>query len=558
MFKTEMDAALGKIPCDLILKNISFLDVFSNEWRTNDVSIHHRKVVGLDSGLKGIREIDCRGKYLVPGFIDAHVHVESSLVVPKNFERTVLPLGTTGAVCDPHELTNVLGGKALQYFLDEADQLSLDLRVMLSSCVPATHLETNGGGNVLAKDLIPFKSHRKALGLAEVMNVPGVLFGDEVVHEKLHAFQDRPIDGHCPLLRGKELSAYALTGISSCHESSELEEAREKLTKGIAVWIREGSVAKDLEALTPLLNLGSSLSIGFCTDDRNPLDIAHEGHLDYLLRESIRRGVDPKVAYRSASFSVALHYGMNKGLDRVGAIAPGFRADLVILNDPKTVSIHSVLKSGRFVNEIDFGKTTISKPNSTIFADPVTDTDFEGIQGQVHVIEVHSGKIITGRSVKDSQHPSVARLSVIERHGKKSKPSNAYVSGFGDQFQGAIASSVGHDSHNLIVVGKETRDMQVSVNAVREMGGGFCVVKNGQVLSSLALPFGGLMSLADPREIEFKLVDLRNASKAIGCELAEPFLQLAFLSLPVIPSLKLTDKGLVDVDLFKVIDVRAS
>ncbi len=559
MFKTQMDAALGKIPCDLILRNVTFLDVFSNEWRTNDVSIHNGKIVGLDPGLKAIRDIDCKGKFLVPGFIDAHVHVESSLVVPRNFEKSVLPLGTTGAVCDPHELTNVLGSKALKYFLDEADQLSLDLRVMLSSCVPATHLETNGGGHVLAKDLIPFKSHRKALGLAEVMNVPGVLFGDEVVHEKLHAFQDRPIDGHCPLLTGKELSAYALTGISSCHESSQLEEAREKLTKGIAVWIREGSVAKDLEALTPLLDLGSSLSIGFCTDDRNPLDIAHEGHLNYLIREAIRRGVDPKVAYRSASYSVAAHYGIHKGYDRVGAIAPGFRADLVLLDDAKTVAIHSVLKSGRFVNEIDFGigKISASRTESTIFADPVTETDFEGIQGRVHVIEVESGKIITGRSVKDSTHESVARLSVVERHGQKSKPANAYVSGFGNAFQGAIASSVGHDSHNLIVVGKQTRDMQVAVNAVREMAGGFCVVKNGQVLSSLPLPFGGLMSTAEPKEIELKLVDLRKASREIGCELAEPFLQLAFLSLPVIPSLKLTDKGLVDVDLFKVIDVRA-
>lgn len=553
-----LDAALGKIRCDLVLKNVSFLDVFSNEWKVGDVSIFKGKIVGLDSGLRGVREINARGKFLVPGFIDAHVHVESSLVIPKNFERTVLPLGTTGAICDPHELTNVLGVKALDYFLEESNSLKMDLRVMLSSCVPATHLETNGGGAVLANDLAPFKYHPKALGLAEMMNVPGVLNADEVVHEKLRAFEDRPIDGHCPLLRGHELSAYALTGISSCHESSELEEAREKLTKGLAVWIREGSVAKDLAALTPLLNLGSNLSIGFCTDDRNPLDIAHEGHLNYLIREAIRRGVNPKVAYRSASYSVALHYGMHGGPDRVGAIAPGFRADLVLLNEVDSVSIQSVIKSGVFVDELAFPvQNKIQVPN-TIFAEAVTEADLVGDTGQVHVIEVESGKIITGRSVKAHDHESVARLSVVERHGKRIRPANAYVSGFGATLKGAIASSVGHDSHNLIVVGKKTKDMKVAVNALKEMGGGFCVVEDGAVIAKLALPFGGLMSLASPKEVEKGLVELRKASRLIECDLQEPFLQLAFLSLPVIPSLKLTDQGLVDVDLFKVIPVRAS
>jgi adenine deaminase len=556
--KVLQAAALGKSPCDLILKNVTYLDVFSNDWRIGDVSLFQGKIVGLDSGLKANREINVQGKFLVPGFIDAHVHIESSLVIPKNFERSVLPLGTTSAVCDPHELTNVLGVKALEYFLNEASHLQLDLRVMLSSCVPATHLETNGGGVVSAKELIRFKNHPKALGLAEMMNVPGVLFGDEGVHDKLRAFQDRPIDGHCPLLRGRELSAYALTGISSCHESSELEEAQDKLTKGIAVWIREGSVAKDLRTLTPLLNLGSSLSIGFCTDDRNPLDIAHEGHLNYLVREAIRNGVDPKVAYRSASYSVALHYGMNHGLDRVGAIAPGYRADLILLDDVQSCSIHSVLKSGRFVNEIDYGRNEVLKPENTVHAKTVSEADLEGVQGRVHVIGVRSGRIITERSVQNHDHESVAKLSVVERHGKHSKPANAYVSGFGVNFKGAIASSVGHDSHNLIVVGKSTHDMMVAVNALKAMGGGFCVVKDGQVISKLALPFGGLMSMADSDEVKKSLIELRAASKSVGCELEEPFLQLAFLSLPVIPSLKLTDQGLVDVDQFKVIDVRAS
>ncbi len=552
-----INAALGKTPCDLVLKEVTYLDVFSSEWRKGDVAIYQGKVVGLDSGLKGLREINAKGKWLVPGFIDAHVHVESSLVVPKNFERSILPLGTTTAVCDPHELTNVLGVKALDYFLKESEELSLNLKVMLSSCVPATHLETNGGGVVSAADLIPFKNHAQALGLAEVMNVPGVLYGDANMHEKLEAFQDMPIDGHCPLLRGHELSAYALTGISSCHESSELEEAREKLTKGIAVWIREGSVAKDLHALLPLLNLGSSLNLGFCTDDRNPLDIASEGHINYMVKIALQSGVDPRVVYRAASYSVALHYGMHRGSERLGAIAPGFVADLILLSDANTCEIELVLKSGRLVNEIDFAKLPSAHPANTIFAHPVESTDLEGIKGQVHVMRVIPGKIITDREVCAHNAPGVAKISVIERHGKHAKPANAYVSGFGDQFTGAIASSVGHDSHNLIVVGSNTSDMQLAVNTLKATGGGFCVAKDGQVLASLALPFGGLMSVQSPKEVELGLRKLREASQVTACELAEPFLQLAFLSLPVIPSLKLTDQGLVDVDQFKIIDVRA-
>ena len=549
--------ALGKTPCDLILRNVIYLDVFSATWIKGDVAVARGRIVGLEPGLKAIREVNCEGKWLVPGFIDAHVHVESSLVTPRGFEKSVLPKGTTTAICDPHELTNVLGVKALQYFLDEASSLNLNLQVMLSSCVPATHLETNGGGVVLARDLLPFKSHPKALGLAEMMNVPGVIFGDESVHEKLDAFSDRVIDGHAPLLRGRELSAYALCGISSCHESSELEEAREKLTKGIAVWMREGSVAKDLHALLPLLTASSSLSLGFCTDDRNPLDIASEGHIDYLLREAIRLGAEPAHVYRAASFSVAAHYDLHRGRDRIGAIAPGFVADFVLLDDVKTVSIHSVFKNGKNVKELDVGTHVREKTPNTVFVDAIEAHDLEGDAGLVHVIRVLPGKIITEHEVRNSTEVGVAKLTVLERHGKKSKPANAYVSGFGDSFVGAIASSVGHDSHNLICVGSNTKDMQVALTALTKNGGGFCVVKNGAVIAELALPLGGLMSLEEPQIIEKGLRELRKASASTGCGLAEPFLQLAFLSLPVIPKLKLTDMGLVDVDQFKIIPVRA-
>ena len=547
--------ALGKKPCDLILRNVTYLDVFSGTWVKNDVAIAEGRIVGLDKGLKALREINAEGKWLVPGFIDAHVHVESSLVAPSGFEQTVLPKGTTSAICDPHELTNVLGVKALSYFLEEASNLHLNLKVMLSSCVPATHLETNGGGEVLAKDLLPFKNHPNALGLAEVMNVPGVIYGDESVHEKLDAFQDTIIDGHAPLLTGLDLSAYAMCGISSCHESSELEEAREKLTKGIAVWIREGSVAKDLHALLPLLTSSSSLSLGFCTDDRNPLDIATEGHLDYLVREAIRTGSNPVDVYRAASYSVAIHYNLHRGQDRIGAIAPGFIADLILLDDMKTVAIAGVLKRGMWVTELERRSNHLANLQNTVFVDSISEIDLEGVTGQVNVIRVLPGKIITEHDVQDSKAKGVAKLTVLERHGKKSKPSNAYVSGFGESFQGAIASSVGHDSHNLICVGSNTKDMKLALTALTKNGGGFCVVKDGVVLAELALPFGGLMSMADPKLVEKGLRDLRSASQATGCVLLEPFLQLAFLSLPVIPKLKLTDKGLVDVTEFRLIPV---
>jgi adenine deaminase len=556
--KTRIEAAQGKQPCDLAIRGVKYLDVFSCQWREGDVSIAGGVIVGLEPGLKARREIDGRGKFLVPGFIDAHVHVESSLLVPANFQGAVLPRGTTTAVCDPHELANVQGVKGIQYFLDEASRSVLDLRVMLSSCVPATHMETNGGGTIGARDLAPLAGHPQALGLAEMMNVPGVLFGAPEVLEKIEAFEGRPIDGHCPLVRGQALSAYAAAGISSCHESSELEEAREKLTKGIAVWIREGSVAKDLDALAPLLTLATSTTLGFCTDDRNPLDIAAEGHVDHLVRGAIKHGATPEVALRAASWSVARHYGLDRGPARKGAVAPGYVADLVLLADPGSVAIADVLRAGVPVGELSLGGAGGARPENSVRATRPELADLTGVSGRVHVIGVRHGRILTDRHVMNHDAPGVARFSVLERHGKGSKPANAYVTGFGESFRGAIAASVGHDSHNLTVVGSNEADMRVALGALIDSGGGFCVVRDGAVAAKLDLPFGGLMSLESPGVIESSLRELHKASKAVGCELPEPFLQMAFLSLPVIPSLKLTDKGLVDVDQFKVIDVRAS
>jgi len=553
----RIDAALGKIPFDTVLKNTQTLDVFSGNWIRRDVGIIDGTIVSVDFNLKGHRVFDFTGKWLVPGFIDAHVHIESSLLTPNNFQKVTLPKGTTGAVCDPHELANVLGTRGIEYFLKASEQSFLDLRIMLSSCVPATHMETNGAGQLNAEKLLELKNRPNVVGLAEVMNVPGVLHKEEDVLRKLSGFSNMPIDGHCPLLSGNELSAYASTGISSCHESSELAEAKEKLQKGISIWIREGSVAKDLDHLISILNENTWPFIGFCTDDRNPLDIAKEGHIDYLIRQAIQKGVPAQTAYRSASWSVANHYGLNKGWKRLGAIAPGFQADLVVLEDAATCSINQVFKTGRPVSELPLRSGAQEEFSNSIKAKIPELVDLTGPTGKVHCIEIQSGKIITKRSIRSSNDPQVARLSVLERYGHGSKPANGYVVGFGEHFDGAIASSVGHDSHNLCVVGKNPADIQIALKALIEIGGGFAVVRKKTVIAELALPFGGLMSFEEPEIIQQKLTELRKASEAIGCELAEPFLQLAFLCLPVIPSLKLTDKGLVDVEQFKIIDVRA-
>jgi adenine deaminase len=558
LLSRRIDAALGKIPCDLVVKDVTYLDVFSAAWRTGDIAVIDGVIVGTDLGYTGRREISGKGKVLVPGFIDAHVHLESSLMTPGEFERTVLPRGTTTAICDPHELANVMGVPGIRAFLTASETMKLDLRVMLSSCVPATHLETNGGGTLGLADLLPLRAHPKALGLAEMMNFPGLLASDPAVLEKVAAFSDGVMDGHAPMLRGNALSAYAACGISSCHESSELGEAAEKLAKGVAVWIREGSVAKDLDALVPLLTIETSTTLGFCTDDRNPLDILDEGHIDHLLRQAIRHGVAPEIAFRAASWSVARHYALDRGPDRTGAISPGYRADFVLLDDRNTVAIRQAFRAGIPAGEIAYASEAFGENRNSVRSGEVLAAELAGPEGNVHVIEVEHGKILTGRSVKASSARGVAHLAVKERYGKNLAPATGYVSGFGENFTGAIASSVGHDSHNLIAVGAKTSDMAVAMNALRASGGGFCVVKDGAVLAELALPLGGLMTTAPAAEIRAKLSKLKAASRSVGCELPEPFLQLAFLSLPVIPSLKLTDRGLVDVDRFEIIGVRAS
>jgi adenine deaminase len=464
-------------------------------------------------------------------------------------------------------MANVLGPEAFRFFLDSAEALAMDLRVQLSSCVPAApHLETSGAC-IAAADLLPFAGHPKVLGLAEFMNFPGVLACDPTALAKLAAFEGRHIDGHAPLLRGLPLNGYIAAGIRTEHEATTPEEAMEKLSKGMTVLIREGSVSKDLHVLAPILTERTAPFLAFCTDDRNPLDIAEEGHLDFVVRTAIRLGAPPLAAYRAVSWSAARAFGLH---DR-GLVAPGQRADLVILDDLEGCAVAGVIAGGRPVEDALFDTRTTVAPigRHSIRSRRVTAADFAayGSGPSTPVIGVVLGKIITlrhdltlpyrGGERRIDLDQDAVKVAVVERHGK-TKPGErgigvAFVKGFGMK-RGAIASSVGHDCHNITVVGADEADMAVAVNRLAEIEGGFVVAEGGRVLGEIALPLAGLMSLASHAEIAASLRDLRAAATGLGVVLAEPFLQVAFLPLPVIPHLKITDRGLVDVDRFELID----
>ncbi|MGU3662747.1 adenine deaminase [Methylobacterium sp. A49B] len=557
----------GRGEADLVLKGCRFLDLVTGDLVPSDIAICGDRIVGTFGTYRGRCEIDLTGKVVVPGFIDTHFHVESSLMPPQEFERCVLPHGVTTGICDPHEMANVLGTEAFAWFLASSRTLAMDLRVQLSSCVPATdHLETSGA-RITAADLMPFAQDPKVIGLAEFMNFPGVLAADPAVLAKLAAFQGRHIDGHAPLLRGEALNGYIAAGIRTEHEATTPAEALEKLSKGMTVLIREGSVCKDLHALAPILTERTAPFLAFCTDDRNPLDIAEEGHLDYVIRTAIALGAPPLAAYRAASWSAARAFGLH---DR-GLVAPGQRADLVVLDDLAACAVSRVISAGRPVDETLFAARTPVAPigRGSVRARRVAAADFAALGSgpSTPVIGVVPGKIITLRCDLTLPYShgerridlgqDVIKVAVVERHGRTAPGERgigvAFVKGFGLQ-RGAIASSVGHDSHNITVVGADEVDMAVAVNRLGQIEGGFVVVADGQVLAEIALPLAGLMSLMPFDVIRRDLVTLRAAARGLGVVLPEPFLQVAFLPLPVIPHLKITDRGLVDVDRFTLID----
>lgn len=557
----RIDQGTGREPADLVLKGGRFFDLVTGELVASDIAISGETIVGTVEDYEGREVIDITGKIVVPGFIDTHLHIESSLVTPHEFDRCVLPYGVTTVICDPHEIANVLGTEGIQFFLDSAEQTIMDIRVQLSSCVPATHLETSGADLPIER-LLPFRDHPKVIGLAEFMNFPGVIHKDPICMAKLEAFQDGHIDGHSPLLSGRDLNGYLSARIRTDHECTSAAEAMEKIRKGMHILVREGSVSKDLHALMPILTERLSPFLALCTDDRNPLDIAEQGHLDYLIREAIRHGVDPIAVYRAASISAARAFGLR---DR-GLVAPGWRADLVVIDSLENCKADMVFAGGRRVTDDLFATRKPVAPVGldSVKAREVKAADF-GVpvaEGETPVIGVMPGKIITehrryrlptsGNQTSVDLENDVIKVAVIERHGKNGNHANGFVQGFGLK-KGAIASTVGHDSHNICVVGVSEEDMALAANRLGEIKGGFVVVEDGKVTGEIPLPVAGLMSLEPYESVRDTLHHLRQAAYALGTQLEEPFLQVAFLPLPVIPHLKISDKGMVDVDKFCLI-----
>ncbi|MBI4673943.1 MAG: adenine deaminase [Chloroflexi bacterium] len=565
---TLIQSARGNIPADLLLKNARVVNVFTGEIEETSVAISGSRIVGL--GQYDAKKVtDLEGAYVSPGFIDAHVHIESALVPPYEFARAVVPHGVTTVVVDPHEIANVLGSEGIQYMLDASKYTPFSVYVMASSCVPATHLETSGA-TLRWSDLIEFKQDPWVLGLAEVMNYPGVIGGDQEVLDKLRAFGDRRMDGHCPGLTGRDLSAYVASGIASDHECTTVEEANEKLRRGMYVVIREASNAHNLLTLLPIITERTARRVLFCTDDRLPDDLMDKGSIDYIVRTAIQHGLDPVTAITIATLNAAEYFGLT---DR-GAIAPGKRADIVVFNNFDELRIERVYYGGKRVvyrgklepDDHERSRPPIrntmnvdwSKIDLRVRANSDTHTlrIIGMIRGQLVTREEFDHALIQNGLVVADPSRDILKMVVIERHRATGNEGLGFVRGFKLK-HGAIGSSVGHDSHSILVVGTNDDDMLSAARAVAAMQGGFVAVDKGQVLGRVPLPIGGLMSDQPIERVRAELDHLNAATRKLGCDLEAPFMALSFLALPVIPDLKLTDKGLVDVRKFDFVEVLA-
>ena len=554
-------AAKGDEPADLLLRGARIVDVILGEIRQGDLAVAGGYIVGF--GARRAEEIiDLEGKYLVPGLIDAHVHIESSQLSPAEFARAVLPHGTTCVIADPHEIANVLGLRGIRYMLRATESLPLRVFFMAPSCVPSSPLE-NAGAMLSAEEIKEVLSWDRVLGLGEVMNFPGVLSRDPEVWAKLEAAHGKPIDGHAPGLSGYELWAYRLAGPRTEHECTLLREAREKLRAGMHILIREGTTARNLSALIPLLSAHTAPFVHFCTDDRHPETLHTEGHMDDVLRKAIAGGTDPLVAIAAATIHAARAYG----LVDLGALAPGFRADFLVVSDLEQFEVERVYVGGELVAE--GGRCLAECPD--IPAGDVrgtVDVDTGALSFRIpaegkkaRVIGVVPGQVVTeglilepkevgGEVVADPER-DILKLAVVERHRGTGNVGLGLVRGFGLK-RGALGSTVAHDSHNIVVVGTNDGDMRLAVARLVELGGGQVVIADGKVLAELPLPLGGLMSDLPLEEVVRRSGGLKKASRSLGCVLPDPFMQLSFLALPVIPKLKLTDLGLVDVERFEL------
>lgn len=566
--------ARGDAPCDLLLRGGRLVDVFSGEIREADVAVQGERIVGLDEGYEARRELDVSGRWVAPGLLDGHMHVESSLVTLPQFARAVLPRGTVGAVLDPHEIANVHGAEGIRWVLESRRGLPFHAFVMASSCVPATALETSGA-ELGAEDLAPLLEEEGVLGLAEMMNFPGVVAGVEGVLEKLAAARALgvPIDGHAPGLSGRALNAYAAAGPGSDHEATRLEEAREKLGKGMRIMIREASTARNLEALLPLVTPASARRCSLVTDDRHPHDLLEEGHLDHALRKAIGLGLDPVTAWRMASLNTAEWFGLDRR--GFGGLAPGWRADFVVLSDLEAVSVERVFVGGREVARDGQMAPGARIPDAPSGLPPSVRVDLERFPGfrvpaegaDLRVIEVAPDQIVTGADVAPARVEGgeavadpgrdLLKLAVVERHGRGGGTGLGFVRGFGLD-RGALASSVAHDSHNIVIVGADDRSMRTALEAVVASDGGLAATRGEEVLAHLSLPVAGLMSDRPVEEVRDGLDRLHEASRELGGQLPSPYMSLSFLTLAVIPDLKLTDRGLVDVAASELVDLWVS
>lgn len=555
--------ARGEEKAELLLKNAQLVNVFSGEIHPANVAVHKGIIVGFDD-YEADKVIDLNGKYLCPGFIDGHVHIESSMLSIMEFAKAVIPLGTTSAVIDPHEIANVLGLKGIKLMIEAGKHSPLSVFVMLPSCVPATDMEVSGA-NLSADDLSSLIDDDCVLGLGEMMNFPGVIFRIPEVLEKLKIAKGKRLDGHAPGLLGKDLNAYISTGISSDHECTQLEEALEKLRKGMHIMIREGSTAKNLKQLLPLITSENSRRCFFVTDDRHPSDLMDSGHINLLVKMAIEEGLDPVTAVQMATINTAEYFGL-KGL---GAIAPGYKADLLVINDLKKFNIEKVYKNGQLAakdNKIleDVSKTYHIHYQNSMKVDwsKIKDLKVKAESKSAKIIEIIPNQIVTKKTVEEIKIENglavsdidrdILKIVVMERHKGTGNVGIGFVKGFGLK-RGAVGSSVAHDSHNIIIIGVNDDDMVMVAKEIICMGGGLVVAADGKVIDSLALPIAGLMSDKSIKELRDELNRLHSAAKEIGCKLSDPFMTLSFLALPVIPELKLTDKGLVDVTQFKIV-----
>lgn len=570
-----IEVASGRRPADLVLKNAQIVNVVSAEIQTGNIAILGERIAGVGDYQAG-RTIDLSGRYVCPGFIDAHVHIESSMLSVPEFARVVAAHGTTAVVADPHEFANVMGAEGISFVLRTAKYVPIDVYVMLSSCVPASSLES-AGAELTAEDLEPFLGNPWVLGIAEMMNYPGVIAGDRAVLDKIRIGQSRVVDGHAPAVHGKALAAYAAAGIMSDHECTTAEEAREKLRQGLHIMIREGSQTRNLAALLPLITPTTADRFMFCTDDKDVRDLLEEGQIDYMIRRAIEAGLDPILAVRLATHNTAQYFGLR----HQGAVLPGYRADLAILDDLKTCRVAQVYHRGKLVAENGRciveatkadrlpalrGSIDVHAITTNDFAIPAPPGSSPAAPPKIHVIHVLENRIDTERCiepaiVKDGQlvaDPArgLAKIVVIERHRASGEIGRGFVKGF-QLRTGAIASSVAHDAHNIIVVGMSDEDMTTAAHRLVQLRGGLVVSSGGKVLAEVPLPIAGLVSDEPAEDVSQRLRVLGDAARGLGCPLEQPFMALSFLSLSVIGRLKLTNQGLIDVERFEVIPLFA-